>query len=120
LTRRPPSPIAKIIQVSNFRRSACRAVGYGRGQVPGIILSRVRAQLPLAVGDVLETTVESETIVLRPKALVDRAALAQLVGRALAETVPLSEDAARSEDKLMAVAVEEVAAVRAGRRSAKC
>jgi AbrB family looped-hinge helix DNA binding protein len=83
------------------------------------IPSRVRAQLSLAVGDVLEVTVESETIVLRPKALVDRAALAWRVGRALAETIPLPEDAVWSEDKLMAVAAEEVAAVRAGRRSAK-
>jgi AbrB family looped-hinge helix DNA binding protein len=83
------------------------------------IPSRVREQLPLAVGDVLEATVEQGVIVLRPKAVVDRDALARRVERVLADAVPSPEDTARSEDELTAAAVDEVAAVRAARRSGR-
>ena len=81
------------------------------------IPSRLREQLPLAVGDILEAEIEGGTIVLRPKAVVDRAALAQRVERAFAATPGSPEDAARSEDELMAAAIDEVAAVRTMRRS---
>lgn len=80
---------------------------------------RVRALLPLAVGDVLEATVERGTIVLRPKAVVDRAELARRVERVLAETEPTPEDAGRSEDELIEAAVAEVAEARRGRRSSR-
>jgi AbrB family looped-hinge helix DNA binding protein len=83
------------------------------------IPSRVRDQLPVAVGDVLEATVEAGVIVLRPKAVVDRAVVAERVERLLASAARSPEDAARSEDELMADAVAEVAAVRAARRSGK-
>ena len=56
---------------------------------------------------------------LRPKAVVDRAVVAERVERLLASATRSPEDAARSEDKLMANAVAEVAAVRAARRSGK-
>ena len=79
--------------------------------------SRVRAQLPLAVGDVLEATVEQGTIVLRPKAVVDRAELARRVERALAETEVAPEDARRSEEELLEAAVAEVGEARGARRS---
>lgn len=83
------------------------------------IPSRVRALLPLAVGDVLEATVERGTIVLRPKAVVDQAELARRVERVLAETEPTPEDAGRSEDELIEAAVAEVTEVRRGRRSSR-
>ena len=81
------------------------------------IPSRVRAQLPLAVGDVLEATVEHGTIVFRPKAVVDRAELARRVERVLAGTQPIPEDAGRSEDELLEAAVAEVGEARSARRS---
>ena len=83
------------------------------------IPSRVRAQLPLAVGDVLEATVEDGTIVLRPKAVVDRAELARRVERVLAQTEATPEDAGRSDDELVEAAVTEVAVARSARRSGK-
>lgn len=83
------------------------------------IPSRVRVQLPLAVGDVLEATVEHGTIVLRPKAVVDRAELARRVERVLAEAEVAPEDAGRSDDELLEAAVAEVAEARSVRRSAK-
>ena len=83
--------------------------------IPG----RVRAQVPLAVGDVLEATVEHGTIVLRPNAVVDRVELARQVERVLAETEVASEDADRSDDELLEAAVAEVAKARRARRSAK-
>ncbi|MFO1046336.1 MAG: AbrB/MazE/SpoVT family DNA-binding domain-containing protein [Geminicoccaceae bacterium] len=83
------------------------------------IPSRVRAQLPLAVGDVLEATVERGTIVLRPKAVVDRAELARRVERVLAETERAPEDVGRSDDELIEAAVAEVAEARSARRSGR-
>ena len=83
------------------------------------IPSRVRAQLPLAVGDVLEATVERGTIVLRPKAVVDRAQLARRVERLLAETEMAPEDAGRSDEELLDAAVAEVALARSARQSGK-
>ena len=83
------------------------------------IPSRVRAQLPLAVGDVLEATVERGTIVLRPKAVVDLALLARRVERVLADTEVVLEDAGRSEDELLEDAIAEVAEARSARRSGK-
>ena len=81
------------------------------------IPSRVRAQLPLAVGDVLEASVERGTIVLRPKAVVDRAELARQVERVLAGTEIAPEDAGRSEEELLEAAIAEVGKARRARRS---
>ena len=72
-----------------------------------------------AGGDVLEATLEAGVIVLRPKAVVDRPAVAERVERLFAGAARSPEDAARSEDELMVDAVAEVAAVRAARRSSK-
>lgn len=83
------------------------------------IPSRVRAQMPLVVGDVLEVTVEDGTIVLRPKAVVDRAELARRVERVLAETEVAPEDAGRSEGELLEAAVAEVAEARSARHSGR-
>ena len=81
------------------------------------IPSRVRAQLSLAVGDVLEASVERGTIVLRPKAVVDRAELARQVERVLAGTEIVPEDAGRSEEELLEAAIAEVGKARRARRS---
>lgn len=81
------------------------------------IPSRVRAQLSLAVGDVLEASVEGGTIVLRPKAVVDRAELAGQVERVLAGTEIAPEDAGRSEEELLEAAIAEVGKARRARRS---
>ena len=83
------------------------------------IPNRVRALLPLAGGDMLEATVEQCTIVLRPKAVVDRAELARRVERVLAETGRAPDDAGRSDDELLQAAVAEVDEARRARRSGK-
>jgi AbrB family looped-hinge helix DNA binding protein len=77
---------------------------------------RVREQVPLAVGDVLEATVEQGVIVLRPKAVVDRAALAVRLERALAAAATPG-DAGRPEAEIMTEAIAEIDAVRAARRA---
>lgn len=59
------------------------------------------------------------TIVLRPKAVVDRAGLARRVERVLAQAETAPEDAGRSDDELVEAAVAEVAAARSARRSGK-
>lgn len=83
------------------------------------IPSRVRADLPVAVGDVLEATVEDGKIVLRPKAVIDRAELGRQIRAIFDATEPTPEDAAMSEDELMDAAITEVAAARAARRTRK-
>ena len=62
--------------------------------------------------------VEEDTGIDRMYRLVVEAPPAD-VERMLSDAVPSPEDAARSEDELMAAAVAEVGAVRAARRSAK-
>jgi AbrB family looped-hinge helix DNA binding protein len=79
------------------------------------IPSRVRELLALAVADILEAEVAGGTIVLRPKAVIDRAAWAQRVERAFATTPAPPEDARRSEGELMEAALDEVAEARAKR-----
>ena len=76
------------------------------------IPARLHRALALEVGDVMEAAIEGDRIVLRPKAVIDRAALADRLEAALTERAsPAPDDAAA-----MAEAIAEVAAARAARR----
>lgn len=107
------------VGISNYQNAAPMPLVTIKDKFQVTIPSRVRAQLPLAVGDVLEATVERGTIVLRPKAVVDRAELARRVERVLAETERAPEDVGRSDDELIEAAVAEVAEARSARRSGR-
>ena len=79
------------------------------------IPARLRRALALEVGDVMEAVLEDDRIVLRPKAIIDRAALADRLEATLGDQPP----AGTSDDAAMAEAIAEVAAARAARRSGK-
>ncbi|MDG4601368.1 MAG: AbrB/MazE/SpoVT family DNA-binding domain-containing protein [Defluviicoccus sp.] len=70
------------------------------------IPAKVRGQVSLHVGDVLEASVEEGAIVRRAKAVVDRAALAGRLQEILARTPIAPEFAGKSEQEIM----DEVAA----------
>lgn len=79
------------------------------------IPARLRRALALEVGDVMEAALEDDRIVLRPKAVIDRAALADRLQATLGDQPP----AGASDDEAMAEAIAEVAAARAARRRGK-
>ena len=79
------------------------------------IPARLRRALALEVGDVMEAALEDDRIVLRPKAVIDRAALADRLEVTLGDPPP----ADGSDHSAMAEAIAEVAAARAARRRGK-
>ena len=79
------------------------------------IPARLRRALALEVGDVMEAALEDDRIVLRPKAVIDRAALADRLEATLGD----QPTAGGSDDAAMAEAIAEVAAARATRRRGK-
>ena len=80
------------------------------------IPAKVRDQVSLHVGDVLEASVEEGAIVLRPKVVVDRAALAGRLREILARTPIPPEFAGKPEQEIMDEVAAEIDAARAGRR----
>ena len=76
------------------------------------IPAKLRDQVAISVGDILEATIEQGAIVLRPKAVVDRAAIADEVERVLAAAARAPEDRERSEDEIVENAIAEVKAAR--------
>lgn len=80
------------------------------------IPAKVRDQLAVAVGDVLEASVEGDAIILRPKAVVDRATLAGRLEQLLAGLPAPPEFAGRTEAQILAEVITEIDAARAERR----
>jgi AbrB family looped-hinge helix DNA binding protein len=76
------------------------------------IPAKLRDQAAISVGDLLEATIEQGAIVLRPKTVVDRAAVAAEVERVLAAAAQAPEDRDRSEDEIVEDAICEVKATR--------
>jgi len=108
------------------------------------IPARLRRALALEVGDVMEAALEDDRIVLRPKAVIDRAALADRLEVTLGDPPPRRKTirpwpkrspcrprcrleatlgdpppADGSDHSAMAEAIAEVAAARAARRRGK-
>jgi AbrB family looped-hinge helix DNA binding protein len=80
------------------------------------IPAKLRDQVTLHVGDVLEASVEEGAIVLRPQAVVDRAVLAGRLQEILARTPTAPEFAGKSDEEIMDEVVAEVDTARAGQR----
>src|SRR4029450_12776903 len=64
----------------------------------------IREQLRLAVGDLLEATIQGQTIVLKPKDVVDRAharqQLIEVMDRVHAKLPPSSQDPKEEEEEI--------------------
>ncbi len=80
------------------------------------IPTKVRDQIAVHVGDVLEATVQEGAIVLRPKAVIDRAALADRLEALLARTPAALGDAGKSEQQVLDEIIAEIDAARTERR----
>ena len=81
------------------------------------IPARLRQELNLKVGDMLEAVVEGDRIVLRPKVVVDRAAIADRIHNALARVDEPKDEA--EEARVMDEVIAEIDAMRAERRRTK-
>jgi AbrB family looped-hinge helix DNA binding protein len=77
----------------------------------------LRKELGLAVGDLLEITREDDRLVLRPKAVVDRAAIVRQLEEILAGAPRrLPEDEGRSEEEILEDIVKDIKEARRERR----
>lgn len=80
------------------------------------IPAKLRKQIDLHEGDLMEATIVEDGILLRPKEVVDRTAAADRIASILTHTEPSPEDADRSEDEIMQDALADIAKARRERR----
>ena len=80
------------------------------------IPAKLRKNLDLREGDLMEASVVAGGILLRPMEVVDRNAGARRVAAALARLDPPPEDAGRSEDDIMEDIIADIAVAREERR----
>ncbi|MDP7097008.1 MAG: AbrB/MazE/SpoVT family DNA-binding domain-containing protein [Rhodospirillales bacterium] len=80
------------------------------------IPAKLRDRIDLHEGDLMEATIVEGGILLRPKEVVDRNAVADRIESILRDTKPSPEDAGRSEDEIMEDTVADIAEARKQRR----
>jgi AbrB family looped-hinge helix DNA binding protein len=75
-----------------------------KGKFQVTIPTELREALHLTVGDILEATIENETIVLKPKAVVDRRAawngVIEVMERVHAKQRPRTQDPKEEEEEI--------------------
>ena len=81
------------------------------------IPAKLRRDIDLREGDIMEATLVGDGILFKPKEVVDRAATANRIAEKLATTRPSPDDLGRSEDEIMEDIVEDIAKSRRERRS---
>ena len=81
------------------------------------IPARLRRDIELREGDIMEATLMGDGILFRPKQVVDRDAAADRISAAVAARPPLPEDAGRSEDEIMQDVIADIDESRRERRS---
>lgn len=80
------------------------------------IPAKLRERIGVRVGDLMEATVHEGGILLRPKAVVDRAAVADELDRVLRAAPVAPEDEGKAEEAIIEEAIADVAAARRRRR----
>lgn len=87
-----------------------------KGKFQVTIPAKLRKQAAIREGDILEATLTPEGILLRPKAVVDRARISDEMADLPAKAPVAAEDRGKPEDEILRESVEEVrASRRAGR-----
>ncbi len=81
------------------------------------IPAKLRKEIDLQEGDILEATLVGNGILLKPKEVVDRVTTGNRIAGKLAATRPSPEDSGRSEDEIMEDIIENIAQSRRERRS---
>jgi AbrB family looped-hinge helix DNA binding protein len=74
--------------------------------------AKLRARIGVRVGDLMDATVHADGILLRPKAVVDRNAVADELERMLREAPVAPDDRGRPEEVIVEDAIADVAAAR--------
>ena len=82
------------------------------------IPARLRRRIDLREGDLMEASVVGDGILLRPRAVVDRAAAADRIAAILTSIEPAPEDVGRSERDIVDDAIADIDALRSERRNA--
>ena len=80
------------------------------------IPAKLRERVDLHEGDLMEASVVEDGILLRPKDVVDRNAVADHVAAIFARIEPSPEDAGRSEEEIMQDTIEVISKARKERR----
>jgi AbrB family looped-hinge helix DNA binding protein len=80
------------------------------------IPAKLRERIGVRVGDLMEATVHGDGILLRPKAVVDRDAVADQLQRVLRAAPVAPQDEGKAEEVIIDEAIAEVAAARRRRR----
>ena len=76
------------------------------------IPAKLRRDIDLREGDIMEATLVSDGILFKPKEVVDRAAAADRIAAKFAAAQPSSDDLGRSEDEIMSDTIAEIARLR--------
>ena len=80
------------------------------------IPAKLRAMIDLHEGDLMEATIVGDGILLRPKEVVDRNAVADRIESILRDTKSSREDEDRSEDEVMEDTIADIAEAHEQRR----
>ena len=80
---------------------------------------KLRRGINLREGDIMEATVVGDGILFRPMDVVDRHKVADRVAARLSAAAQSPEDAARTEDEIMADTIADIAESRRERRNRK-
>ena len=83
------------------------------------IPAKLRRGIDLREGDLMEATLVSDGILLKPKEVVDRVAAADRIAAKFAAAQPSSMDLERSEDAIMSDTIKDITRSRRERRSRK-
>lgn len=81
------------------------------------IPAKLRREMNLREGDVMEATVMGKGILLRPMEVVDRASVADRITARFSATKQAPDDVGRTEDEIMEEVVADIAESRHERRN---
>lgn len=73
------------------------------------IPAKLRRDIDLREGDIMEAMLVSDGILFKPKEVVDRAAVADRIAAKFSAAQPSSDDLGRSEDEIMRDTIAEIA-----------
>ena len=83
------------------------------------IPAKLREQVDLREGDLMEASVVEDGILFSLKSVVDRNAAADRIAEIFAQIKPSPEDAGRSEEEIMEDVIGDIAEMRKERRDAE-
>ena len=80
------------------------------------IPAKLRDRIKIQIGDLLEVSVHEEGLLLRPKEVVDKKAIADQVEALLRDAPVDPEDQGKSEEEILEESIADVATSRSARR----